>query len=318
MIKLVIVLQLILIMTSTLIQMALLIGCGVIWRINRPAGLGAEQTRLVLTTVVYYLLLPALIIHVMRHATLGQQSLQFAILGVACILFGVAISWAYGRIFKFNNPRMGAVILAASFPNVTYLGLPVLRQTYGEWAESVAIQMDLFSGSPLLFTVGIFIARHFGQESRESNRSIIHYLNTPPFWAAAIAILLNLNNVQLPDWLTGFLQLLGDAVIPLMLFSLGMALNWQAVSMRNLPYVFPVILIKMVLMPILAISMMVWLTLEGEVKAAAILEMAMPSMVLGVVFCDRYRLDTSLYAMAVTLTTVLSLITLPFLYEFLG
>jgi predicted permease len=37
----------------------------------------------------------------------------------------------------------------------------------------------------------------------------------------------------------------------------------------------------------------------------------MPSMVLGIVICDRYRLDTALYAMVVTLTTALSLVTLP-------
>ena len=298
--------------------MSLLIACGAVWRIIRPAGLGAEQTRQVLTTLVFYLLLPALIIQVMMHATLGQQSLQFTVLGVACILFGIVISWAYGRIFKFNKPRLGAVILAASFPNVTYLGLPVLQQTFGAWAGSVAIQLDLFAGSPLLFTAGILIARHFGQESRESSRSIIHHLNTPPFWAAAIAVLLNLNNVLLPDWLVGVLHQLGDAVIPLMLFSLGLALDWHALNLRNIPFVVPVILIKMALMPLLAIWMMGWLTLEGEVKIAAILEMAMPSMVLGIVFCDRYQLDTSLYAMAVTVTTVLSLFTLPFWYDFLS
>ena len=38
----------------------------------------------------------------------------------------------------------------------------------------------------------------------------------------------------------------------------------------------------------------------------------MPSMVLGIVFCDRYLLDSALYAMTVTVTTALSLITLPF------
>lgn len=305
-------------MTSTLIEMSLLIACGAVWRITRPAGLDAEQTRRVLTTVVYYLLLPALIINVMRLAELGQQSLQFIVLGVACILSGIVVSWGYGRIFKFNNPRLGAVILAASFPNVTYLGLPVLQQTFGEWAGSVAIQLDLFAGSPLLFTAGIFIARHFGQEKQESSLSIIHYLNTPPFWAAAIAVLLNLNDVQLPAWLIGVLHQLGGAVIPLMLFSLGLALDWRAISRRNLPFVVPVVLIKMALMPLLAIWMMGWLTLEGEVKIAAILEMAMPSMVLGIVFCDRYRLDTSLYAMAVTVTTVLSLLALPFWYELLS
>ena len=49
-------------MNSTLIQMTLLMACGVVWRILGPAGLTAEQTRQVLTTFVYYLLLPAMVL----------------------------------------------------------------------------------------------------------------------------------------------------------------------------------------------------------------------------------------------------------------
>jgi len=41
----------------------------------------------------------------------------------------------------------------------------------------------------------------------------------------------------------------------------------------------------------------------------------MPTMVLGLVICDRFKLDTSLYAEAVTVTTALSLITLPLWLE---
>jgi len=40
-------------------------------------------------------------------------------------------------------------------------------------------------------------------------------------------------------------------------------------------------------------------------------------MVLGIVFCDRYNLDVSIYAAAVTITTVLSLLTLPMWYQVL-
>jgi predicted permease len=52
--------------------------------------------------------------------------------------------------------------------------------------------------------------------------------------------------------------------------------------------------------------------LQNQFKAAAVLDLAMPSMVLGVVFCDRYGLDSALYATAVTITTALSLLSLPF------
>ena len=156
------------------------------------------------------------------------------------------------------------------------------------------------------------IARYYGEDTTEKPKSALLFLNAPPFWAAAVAVILNLNGLVAPVWLAGALQKLSAAVVPLMLFSSGLALNWKAVIVRNIPYVMPVILIKMLLMPLFAIVLVSYLPMEGKYKAAAVLDMAMPSMVLGVVFCDRYRLDSALYAMTVTVTTALSLITLPF------
>jgi predicted permease len=299
-------------MNSTLIQMTLLMACGVGWRMLRPAGLTADQTRLVLTTFVYYLLLPAMILEVLWAANIGLQSFQYTILGVGCIVFAMLCIWMVGTLFKFEDKRLGAMILAAAFPNVTYLGLPVLEETFGSWARSVVIQIDLFASAPLVFTLGIMIARHYGEDTTEKPQSTLLFLNAPPFWAAGIAVILNLNGLVAPAWFAGVLQKLSAAVIPLMLFSLGLALNWKTVIARNIPYVIPVILIKMLLMPLFAIVLVSYLPMEGKYKAAGALDMAMPSMVLGVVFCDRYRLDSALYAMTVTVTTALSLITLPF------
>ncbi|WP_027159277.1 AEC family transporter [Methylobacter luteus] len=304
-------------MNSTLIQMTLLIACGAGWRILKPAGLLAEQVRLALTTVVYYLLLPAMVLEVLWSADIGVHSLQYTLLGAGCIAFAMVSIWLVGRVFKFEDKRLGAMILATAFPNVTYLGLPVLEQTFGSWARSVAIQVDLFATAPILFTVGIMIVRHYGEDHAESQKSILSFLNAPPFWAAAVAVGLNLNGMVAPVWLTGALQKLSAAVVPLMLFSLGLALSWRAVTVRNLPYVTPVILIKMALMPLFAVALISYLNMEERYKAPAILEMAMPSMVLGIVFCDRYHLDSSLYAMAVTVTTALSLVTLPFWHSLL-
>jgi malate permease and related proteins len=299
-------------MNSTLIQMTLLMACGVVWRILSPAGLTAEKTRMVLTTYVYYLLLPAMVLDVLWTAEIGLQSFQYTILGIGSIVFAMLCIWIVGTLFKFDDKRLGAIILAAAFPNVTYLGLPVLEQTFGNWARSVVIQMDLFATSPFLFTIGIMVVRYYGEDTTEKTKSTLSFLNAPPFWAAAIAVFLNLNEFIAPAWLTGVLQKLSAAVVPLMLFSLGLALNWKSVISRNIPYVLPVILIKMLLMPLFAIVLVSYLPMEGKYKAAAVLDMAMPSMVLGLVFCDRYRLDSALYAMTVTVTTALSIITLPF------
>jgi len=305
-------------MNSTLIQMTFLMACGTVWRMLKPAGLTAEQTRLVLTTVVYYLFLPAMVLDVLWTADIGLHSLQYTILGISSILFGIFCIWLVGFVFKFEHKRLGAMILAAAFPNVTYLGLPVLEQTYGSWAKSVAIQIDLFATAPLLFTLGIMIVRYYGEDPAEQPKSVLSFLNAPPFWAAGIAVLLNCYGFVAPDWLTGVLQKLSSAVVPIMLFSLGLALSWKALNFNNIPYIIPVLIIKMLLMPLFAMLFMRYLSLSGDYRSAAVLDLAMPSMVLGVVFCDRYRLDSSLYAMAVTVTTALSLISLPFWHNLLA
>lgn len=301
-------------MNSTLIQMTLLMACGAVWRMLMPGGLSAEQTRLVLTTVVYYLLLPALVLDVLWTADIGLQSLQYTVLGMGSIAFAMLCIWGVGVLFKIDNRRLGALLLAV-FPNVTYLGLPVLEQVFGGWARSVVIQMDLFAAAPFLFTFGIMVVQRYGDDTVNHNKPVWRYLNAPPFWAAAVAVLFNLNGLVAPDWLSGVLHKLSAAVVPLMLFSLGLALSWRAVTMRNIPYVLPVILVKMLLMPLFALFLARYLTIEDNHKAAAVLDLAMPSMILGIVFCDRYRLDSGLYAMTVTVTTVLSLIALPFWYK---
>ncbi len=303
-------------MSSTLIQMALIMAAGMVWRFWQPGGLSAEQTRTVLTTVVYYLFLPAMVMDVLWAADIGVQSFEFTLLGMSAVFFGLISTWLICTLFKFNNAQKGAVILAASFPNVTYLGLPVLEQTFGSWARSVAIQLDFFAASPLLFTVGIMLARYYGQD-KSKPKFILSFLNTPPFWAAFLAVVLNLNNISAPDWLFGSLQKLSTAVVPIMLFSLGLALKWESVRLENTPLILPVVLIKLLLMPWVVIFLVQFMTMDAPFKAAAALDLSMPSMVLGIVFCDRYQLDSGLYAMAVTVTTLLSLFSLPFWYAML-
>ena len=304
-------------MHTTLIQMTALMLCGAGWRFFSPQGLSAEHTRLVLTSVVYYFFLPAMVLEVLWKADIGWQSLQFSALVCSNIVSGIGIALLMAWVLKFKKPQTGAIILAAAYANVTYLGLPVLEQAYGEWVRSVVIQIDLFALAPMLYSVGIMLARHYGADNDDKPKSVLAFLNTPPFWAAFVAVVLNLNHIPAPEWLQGLLQKLSAAVAPLMIFSLGLALSWRAIRFRNLPYILPVVLIKLLLLPLIAMHTADLLQLQGKLRAAAVMDLAMPSMVMGIVLCDRYQLDSSLYATAVTVTTGLSLLTLPYWFSVL-
>jgi predicted permease len=280
-------------MLEVLLQMTGLILCGIGWRWLEPAGLAPVQTRKVLTSLVYYLLLPALVLSVLWEAELGNTTVFIALSAAFAVFTGFLLSSLVCRVCKARPAVRGAVILATAFPNVTYLGLPVLEATFGPWARGVAIQFDLFACTPLLFTLGVLIAARYG--------------------AAAVGA----HKLEMHTLLAGVLGMLERGVVPLMLISLGLSLEWNKAQWRKLPTVVPVLLLRLLLIPALVALFASATGLSGELRAAVVMEAAMPSMVLGIVFCDRYGLDVGLYATTVTVTTVLSLVTLPLWYGWL-
>jgi len=301
---------------TVIIQMAGLIVCGIVWRMVKPAGLDHAQTRKVLTTLVYNLLLPALVLSVLWKAELGANSFYIALAAAAGVLAGLLLAYVSCRFCKSQSAAAGAIILAVAFPNSTYLGLPVLEATFGSWARGVAIQYDLFACTPLLFTVGILLAAHFGSAQQRINifRELIQI---PPLWAAVAALILNGFNVPMPDVLGGLLTLLERGVVPLMLFSLGLSLSWRRESMSYLRPLLPVVALRLFIIPALVLVVVDLLGMEGELRSAVVLETAMPSMVIGIVICDRFNLDVGMYATAVTVTTVVSMLSLPMWYQWL-
>ena len=297
-------------MIETLIQMIGLILCGVVWRWIKPGSLSPEQVRHAITESVYYLLLPALVLVVLWRAPIGMDSVQISLLASMGIIFALVTSGLICHVCKMPATVTGAIVLASAFPNATYLGLPVLEATFGDWARSVAIQYDLFAVTPLLFTVGILIAQYFGNVKYDTG-FVNRLVRIPPLWAAIAGTCLNLFSVPLNENIEVSLNMLGDTVVPLMLVALGMSLQWRSISMSQIPPLIVVAVIQLFLTPLLVWQVGLNTALTGDLLTAVVLEASMPSMVIGLVLCDRYGLDTALYATAVTATTLLSIITLP-------
>jgi hypothetical protein len=290
--------------------MAALIGCGITWRLARPMGIDAEVARRVLAGLVYSLLLPALVLKVLWQAPLGIDSGRIALAAASGVLGVMALAVLLFRLTKTAKPIAGALILASAFPNATYMGLPVLEQLLGPAGRSIAIQYDLFACTPILLTVGILLAAAYG-DNQQRAKPLQALLKVPPLWAALLAITLNLAAVPMPAAMGDWLMMMGGAVIPLMLISLGMGLQWSNWKNSYLPLLIPTMLLQLMVMPLIVMSVAQWIGLEGDLLIGVTMEAAMPSMVLGMVLCDRYGLNTGLYAITVTVSTALTLITLP-------
>ena len=304
-------------MFTALIQMSLLVACGSFWKSHAPAHISALAHRRAITDLVFLLLLPAMVLDVVWRAPLGQSSIQISVLAISGVITGLVVMKTVLRFIKTENAQTGALLLAAAFPNATYLGLPVLDKVIGPSTRVTVIQYDLFACTPILLSFGMLLARYYG-----SNTPVAHPVKeltkVPPLWAVAIAVMLNLLEVPQPEILHTALSTLAGGVVPLMLIVLGMSIRWQSLHFRFVPLLAPVIVISLLVVPLAILVLSHLIELDTKLITEVVIIAAMPTMVFGVVISERYELDSELYAAAVTITTICSLLTLPMWFHLLS
>ncbi len=311
-------------MFSVLLGMAAIIVVGIGWRLAL-GGQQAETIRSHLALAVYHIFLPALVLQVLWQVPVDLNTVRIPVVSALAVLLSLLAAfliYGNGRIVRgflgdsHAGRAVGALLLASAFGNFTYLGLPVLTRAFGEWSQFVAIHFDLLASTPLLFTVGVMLARHYG--TGRAMHPLLALLRVPALWAALTGLLLSGSGLAIPSWLDQALDTLGSAVVPLMLLSIGMALRWQAGWAARVPVLLPVLAIQLLFMPLIAWAAAIGVGMPERLLAPVVIEGAMPSMVLGLVICDRFRLDAGLYAEAVTLSTALSLLSLPLWLQWLA
>lgn len=304
-------------MITALIQMSLLIACGTFWKAHAPDHISALAHRRALTDLVFYILLPALVLDIIWRTPLDSTSLDISFLAATGVVTGLIVMWLITRVMKTNNQQVGALLLAASFPNATYLGLPVLDQVIGSHSRATVLQYDLFACTPILLSVGILIAQYYSDANTKVN-PLRELIKIPPLWAVTLGIALNLSGIEQPQFLNSSLSLLAGGVVPLMLVVLGMSIRWHSLRLKFMTLLLPVALISLVVIPGVVFTMSDFIGVTTETSIIVTLVAGMPTMVFGIVICERYQLDSELYAAAVTLTTICSLISLPLWFQFLS
>jgi hypothetical protein len=299
-----------------MLQMALLIAVGVLWQRLAPAHIPALAHRRALTDLVFYILLPALVLNVIWQAPFDASSIKISLTALATLAASMLLMWVCLRFMHLPRPQQGALLLAATFPNATYLGLPVTGQVLGDWTQVVVLKFDLFACTPVLLTMGILIAHRFG-ETQAKIHPLQELVRVPPLWALAVASVLNVTNTPQPELVAHALQTLSGGVVPLMLIALGMSIRWDTLQKRYILLLLPVCVIALVIAPLVALGVGGALGLESSTLTAVVLLSAMPTMIFGIVICERYQLDGALYAAAVFLTTLLSMATLTLWFNWL-
>ncbi|MGD0887193.1 MAG: AEC family transporter [Thermodesulfovibrionales bacterium] len=302
-------------MFDILFPFAFVIASGAVCRRLRIGGLDAESLRQAIGASVFNIFLPALCVKITLTTTIDMETflipLTACVATVTGLLLSIGVYTFLGKALHITQAQKGVLIIAATFGNVTYLGLPVLTGLFGSEAAKYALFYDLLATTPLLWLVGAPLALRYGEGKRYKIRTSLREIGTlPPLWGICTGILIKLTGLPFPPVVLKTMSMLGDLVVPLMIFSIGLALSLPKV--KHAYALAPAIIIKLAIVPFISYLTASILGLRATALASCLIEGAMPTMVLSLLIAERFKLDESLAAFLIVVTTLLSFATLPF------
>ncbi|WP_460731444.1 AEC family transporter [Lysobacter tyrosinilyticus] len=269
----------------------------------------AAQT---LNLVVLYVCLPAAVLRYAPRLHLEPALLAVAVVPWLLLLATVLVVHPLARALRLRDGERAALLLTVALGNTSFLGYPLTRALIGEHALPYAVVYDQFGVFLILSTFGLWvIARYGGRVDGHPpgvRDMLLRVLRFPPLWALVLGF--TVMPAEPPSWIAGGLQRLSDALLPLAMLTIGLSVR-LTLPREELKPLAAGLLLKLALMPALAMLLVPLLGLHGAMARATVLEAAMPSMVTAGALAIAHNLAPRLAAAMVGYGLLLSLLTLP-------
>ena len=217
--------------------------------------------------------------------------------GALLILASGLLAWPLARAFGAQPRSLVPVVM---FNNCGNMGLPLALLAFGPAYMGAAVA--LFSISNLLhFSIGARIT-----SSQAHTKDL---LLSPLMLATALGFASALTDIRPPELLLSGMRLLGDSMLPMMLFALGVRLT--ALTRAGVAVGLLGALARPLLGLLIALPLAWALGFEGELKGQLLLFAALPPAVMQYLLAERYNQEPDKVAAMILLGNVLSVVFIP-------
>ena len=266
-----------------------------------------------LSRTAYFVFIPAFVFNIISEAKidseLALQMLSFILVAqIAVALLGFLV----GKALRQSREITAAFVLIATFGNVGNFGLPLIVFRLGETARTFAT---------VYFVATVFISFIICVGVASWARSggvtaVFSVFKTPALIALIPALVFNITDVEVPIFLSRLSGLLGQAMIPVMLITLGVQMG-EIPKIKINFNVFAASTVRLIGGPVLALLIVPYFGLEGLERSTGILQAAMPAAVLASIIALEYKLLPEFVTTTVLFSTLYSVLTLTVILTFI-
>ena len=292
--------ELIPIFVDILLPVFLLVGIG-LW-----AGWRMKLDAVPLSKIAYYVLAPAFFFDLLRDADIETRVVaQMATVIVITTAVLAGMGWLIGRLMGWGYSLTAATVLIAVFGNVGNFGIPIVAFAFGESA------LPLAGVSFLVINFSAFMIGVTAATWRTSTpiKAVWRALTTPTVAVLPVAMWFNVTNASLPVFAERAIGLTGDAMIGVMLVTLGV----QLASMTRPRFGSEVWIasgLRLLVAPAVAVVASAAVGLTGDPRGVTVLQSAMPAAVFTALIAIEHDLEPDFVTTTVLVSTVAGALTL--------
>lgn len=251
-----------------------------------------------------------------------QQWYLIVVLVLAMWIIFAAIYFISVNVFHKSAQDSAVLTLTVALPNYAALGLPILGSVVGESpSTSLSVAISIACGSVLMTPFCLLIlerekARLAGGENHQGGSSLAmlpiliwRSVTKPIVWGPLLGVVLSAIGIHMPEMVLASIKPLGLAATAAALFLTGLILSARALKINTIVILSSIT--KLIIQPFIAWGIVVCLGLNGSLAITSILMIALAAGFFGVVFGNRFGVQSPDAEATLLITSILCIVTLP-------
>ncbi|MBQ6855641.1 MAG: AEC family transporter [Lachnospiraceae bacterium] len=227
-----------------------------------------------------------------------------------CILVGAIVA----KLFRVDPKRKNTFIVASAFPNVVFIGFPVIQALWGDGITSIGV-IFYIANTMTFWTLGIwFLQRGKNLENNGKNQFVenLKKMLNPPIMGMLLGIVAVFFALPIPDFVEKPLSMISSVTSPLALIFIGSVIrNMDRSSMKFGRDIFAALATRFIFIPIVSIAFLRMMPIPIEMKQVFFMISTMPAMTQMGIMARQYDSDYEFACTVITMTTIISMLTIP-------
>lgn len=253
--------------------------------------------------------LPALVLHLIPQLRftfdmwflVASQWLVFAV--------GWGLFALLGKVYHWSRGRVGALTLVCGLGNTAFVGYPMIEALRGREGLALAVVADQVGCFVMLAVGGAIATAVYSGAKLRATDITKRVLSFPPFLGLLVGVAVG----ALGGWpaaIDSILNRIGDSLVPLALFSVGLQVRMQFAP-GQVGAAASGLIYKLCLAPLLIYACGIAFGISGLSLTVSVLQSAMAPMISAAILAEQHDLEPRLANLVLVVGIVLSFITVP-------